>query len=65
MKLSRQDVAKFVQERLGGNDHVLSDAELDQIAADAPRHERGDEHVRIKQNSHETRVNTSSSVKMP
>ena len=45
-KLSREDIAKFVQQRLGRNHQMLSNAVLDQIGADAPRDERGDEHVR-------------------
>jgi hypothetical protein len=35
---------------------------LQKIAAGAPRYESGDQHVRIQQEFHETRLNTSSSV---
>jgi hypothetical protein len=64
-KFSSQDVAKLVQERSRRNHHVVPDAVLEKIAADAARHESGDQHVRVQQELHETRVNTSSSVKMP
>lgn len=60
-----QDTAKFVQQWLRGNHDVVADAVLQEIAADAARQKSGDEHVRIQQEFHETRVNTSSSVKMP
>src|SRR5262245_54163960 len=65
MKFSSQDIAKFVEETLGSNQHVLSDAMLDQVGANTPRDERGHEYIRIQQKLHETRVNTSSSVKTP
>ena len=40
-------------------------AVLQQIGADAARDEGRDEDVRIEEQLHETRLNTSSSVKMP
>jgi hypothetical protein len=43
----------------------VADAVLQEIAADAARQKSGDEHVCVQQEFHETRVNTSSSVKMP
>jgi hypothetical protein len=65
MKLSSEDVAQLVQQRSGRNYDVMANAVLQQVAAGAARNERGDEHVCIQQQFHETRVNTSSSVKMP
>jgi hypothetical protein len=44
---------------------VAADTVFQKIAAGAARHESGDKHVRIQQEFHETRVNTSSSVKIP
>ena len=44
---------------------VLADAVFEQVAARAARDEGGDEDVRVEEEPHETRENTSSSVKMP
>ena len=43
----------------------MPDAVLQKIAADPARDEGSDQNVRVKEQFHETRVNTSSSVKMP
>lgn len=64
VEFSRQDIAKFVEQRSRRN-RVLTDAMLQEIAADAARDQTRDEHVRVQQELHETRLNTSSSVKMP
>ena len=61
-ELPIEDVAKLVQQRLGRNDDVLADAVFEEIAAGAARDEGGDQHIRIEEEFHETRVNTSSSV---
>ena len=61
-KLSSQHIAKLVQQRSRRNHDVVAEAVLQKIAAGAPRQERGDQHVRIQQKFHETRLNTSSSV---
>jgi len=65
MKFSRQDVTQLVEQRSGRNDDVMADAVLQQLATDAARDERRDEEVRVEEQPHETRLNTSSSVKMP
>jgi hypothetical protein len=41
---------------------VLADAVFEEFAAGAASDEGGDQHVRILEEVHETRVNTSSSV---
>ena len=64
-KFSSQDIAKLVEQRSRRNHDVLANAVLEKIAADASRDESGDQDVRIQQQFHETRLNTSSSVKMP
>jgi len=61
-ELPLQDFTKLVQQGLRRNDNVLADAMLEEIGASAARDEGGDQHVRIKEEFHETRVNTSSSV---
>ena len=65
MKLSSQDIAQLVEQRSGRNDDVMADAVLQKIATDAARDEGRDEDVRVEEQPHETRLNTSSSVKMP
>jgi len=65
MKFSSQDVAQLVERRSGRNDDVMADAVLQKLAADAARDEGRDEDVRVEEQPHETRLNTSSSVKMP
>src|SRR5262249_26807117 len=65
MRFSRQNVAKLVEQRSRRNHCVVADAVLKKIAANAPRDERSDQHVRIEHQFHETRLNTSSSVKVP
>lgn len=64
-KRSRQHISKLVQQWSRRNHDVVPDAVLQKIGAGPPRHKSGDQHVRIQKQSHETRVNTSSSVKMP
>lgn len=44
---------------------MMADAVLQKIAADPARDQSCDQNVRIKEQFHETRVNTSSSVKIP
>ena len=61
-ELPVEDLAKLVQQRLRRNDDVLADAVFEEIAAGAARDEGGDQHVRVEEEFHETRVNTSSSV---
>lgn len=61
-ELSREDVAQLVEEWAGRNDNVMSDAVFQQLTADAARDQRGDQDIRIEEQLHETRVNTSSSV---
>ena len=61
-ELPLEDVTKLVQQGLRRNDDVLADAVFEEIAAGAARDEGGDQHVRIEEEFHETRVNTSSSV---
>jgi hypothetical protein len=41
---------------------VLAEAVFQKIAAGAAREEGGHQHVRVEEQFHETRVNTSSSV---
>jgi len=65
MEFSRQDIAKLVEQRSRNNHVVMADTVLQKIAADAACDKSRDEHVRIQQQSHETRLNTSSSVKIP
>jgi len=65
MEFFDQDAPKFVEQRSRGNHDVVPDALLQKIAAGATRDEGRDEYVRVQQNFHETRVNTSSSVKIP
>ena len=65
MEFFCQDNAKLVEQWSGRNHNVVADAVLEKIATDAARHEGGDQHVRIEEQFHETRLNTSSSVKMP
>ena len=43
-----EDIAKLVQHWLRRNDDVLTNAVFQQITANAPRHEGGDQDVRIK-----------------
>jgi hypothetical protein len=62
MKLSNQHVSELVQQGSRRNQDVMANAVLQKIAAGAPRHESGDQYVRIQQEFHETRLNTSSSV---
>jgi hypothetical protein len=64
-KLSTQHLSEFVQQWPRSNHDAMTNAVLQQVAASAARNERGDEHVRIQQQFHETRLNTCSSVKMP
>jgi hypothetical protein len=61
-ELLLQDITELVQQRLRRNDDVLASAMLEEIAAGAARDECRDQHVRIQEEFHETRVNTSSSV---
>src|SRR5580765_4626506 len=61
-ELPLQDFTKLVQQGLRRNDDVLADAVFEEVAARTARDEGGDQHVRIKEKSQETRVNTSSSV---
>ena len=61
-KLTDEDVAKLVQQRLRGNDGVTADAVLQNITAHATRDQRRDEHVGVERQFHDTRPNTSSSV---
>jgi hypothetical protein len=61
-ELPVEDFAKLVQQRLRGNADVLANAVFHEIAARAARDEGGDQHVRVEEEFHETRVNTSSSV---
>jgi hypothetical protein len=53
--------------RDGGRRHhfVLTNTVLEQLGADSPRDECGDEDVRVEDEPHETRSKTSSSVKIP
>ena len=57
-----QNFTEFVQQRLRRHDDVLADAVFEEIGAGAARDEGRDQHVRIQEEFHETRVNTSSSV---
>jgi hypothetical protein len=61
-ELPVEDLAKLVQHGLQRNDDVLADAVFQKIAAGAAREEGGDQHVRVEEQFHETRLNTSSSV---
>lgn len=61
-ELPLQDLTKLVQQRLRGHDDVLANAMLEEIATGAACNEGGDQHIRIQDKFHETRVNTSSSV---
>lgn len=61
-ELPFEDFTELVQQELGRNDSVLADAVFEEIAAGAARDEGGDQHVRIQDKFHDTRVNTSSSV---
>ena len=61
-ELSTQYISELVQQCSRRNHDVLADAVLQKIAAGAPRHESGDQHVRVQHELHETRLNTSSSV---
>ena len=65
MKFSSQGIAQLVEQRSGRNDDVMADAVLQKLATDAARDEGRDEDVRVEEQPHETRLNTSSSVKMP
>jgi hypothetical protein len=62
MKLSSEHIPELVQQGSRRNQDVMANAVLQKIAAGAPRHESGDQYVRIQQEFHETRLNTSSSV---
>ena len=64
MKFSSQDIAQPVEQRARRNDDVMADAVLQKLAT-AARDEGRDEDVRVEEQPHETRLNTSSSVKMP
>ena len=61
-ELPVENLAKLVQQRLRRDDDVLADAVFQKIAAGAAREKGGDQHVRVEEQFHETRVNTSSSV---
>lgn len=61
-ELSLEHVAKFVEQRLRRDDDMLADAVFEEFLAGAAGDQRRDQHVRVEQQSHETRVNTSSSV---
>ena len=61
-ELPVENLAKLVQQGRRRDDDVLADAVLEEIAAGAARDEGGYQHVRIKEEFHDTRVNTSSSV---
>src|SRR5438045_6316023 len=65
MEFSAQDIAKFVEQRSRRNHDMVADTVLQKIPADAARDEGRDEDVRAEEQPHETRLNTSSSVKMP
>ena len=58
-------VPQLVQQLLRRDEGVLTDAVLEEFVTGAARDEGGDEHVRVEEKPHETRENTSSSVKMP
>ena len=64
-KFSSQDIAKLVEQRSRRNHDMVADTVLQKIPADAARDEGRDEDVRAEEQPHETRLNTSSSVKMP
>ena len=64
MKFSSQDIAQPVEQRARRNDDVMADAVLQKLAT-AARDEGRDEDARVEEQPHETRLNTSSSVKMP
>lgn len=57
-----QDITKFIQQLLRGDNRMLADAVFQKLAAAATRNERGDQHVCVQEEFHETRVNTSWSV---
>ena len=59
MKFSSQDIAQFVEQESRRNHGVMADAVLQKIAADAARDEGRDEDVRVEEQPHETRLNTS------
>ena len=61
-ELPVENLAKLVQQERRRDDDVLTDAVFEEIAAGAAREEGGDQHVRVEEQFHETRVNTSSSV---
>ena len=61
-ELPLQHVTKLVQQGLRRNDDVLADAVFEEIAAGTARDEGGNQHVRIQEEFHEMRVNTSASV---
>jgi D-alanyl-D-alanine carboxypeptidase len=61
-ELPFQDFKELVQQQLRRHDDVMADAVFEEIAAGAARNEGSDQHVRIQEKFHETRVNTSSSV---
>ena len=65
MKFSRQDITQLVEQRSRRNHDVTADAVLQQIGADAACDEGRDKDVRVEEQPHETRLNTSSSVKTP
>src|ERR1051325_4928247 len=65
MKFVDQDTAKLVEQRPRGNDDVMTNAVLEEIAAHAACDEGGDQDVGVEQQFHETWLNTSSSVKIP
>jgi hypothetical protein len=65
MEFFTQDTAKLVEQWLRGNHDMVPYTVLQKVTASAARHESGDQHIRIQQESHDTRLNTSSSVKIP
>ena len=64
-KLSRQNITKLVEQWSRRDYRVMPDTVFHKVAAETARQERGDQHVRIQEEFHEMRLNTSSSVKMP
>src|SRR5262245_3578375 len=65
MEFFCQDTAQFVEQRSRGNHDVVADRVLQQLIAGPACHERGDQHICVQQEPHDTRVNTSSSVNTP
>lgn len=64
-ELARQPGPKFPQDEVGKNDPMVPLTMFQQVVAGPTGEERGQQHVGVEHQPHDTRRNTSSSVKTP